>query len=160
MANIFGTNAVTIYVDEEAYDLPMPIRGGRNETFVKETKTWIDITNEIQERIKGYRLEAKYEYDFIENDDLENLITIYNAVSKSSNIKLKFQTLPRHYPVIIEEFDRGLGSGYTFKDSAMIHFVGKTLVKNFPNPDLVYTILPMRGKGAVVNTLTKQWINK
>lgn len=159
MSNLFGVNPPIIYVDDTPYQLPSPVRGGRDEDFPKEIKSWIDLDDEIHERIKGYRLETSYEYEFIENDDLEDLITIYNAISTSSNIKLKFQTLPRHYPIIVKKFKIDKGSGYSFtKDSAKISFIGKTLIDAYPNPDNVYTLLILRGKGSVIKTLTEQGV--
>lgn len=158
MSNLFGATAPIIYIGETQYQLPMPSRGGRDDHFPKEGKRWTDPEGEKHERIKGYRLKAEYEYEFIDNDDLENLITIFNAISDSSNIKLKFSTLPRKYAVIVDDFEKPLSDGYVKDDAAKISFIGKKLLKEYPNPDNVYSILLLRGKGLVVNTLADQGI--
>ena len=136
MANIFGVIPPKIIINGIEYQLPKTSRGGREETFVKIVTSWIDLNDEIQERVKGFRLQASYKYDFLTNDDFETLLIIFNEINKTSNIQLKFQTIPRGYPVIVEkEINHGLAGGFNAYDSAEISFRGKTIVSEFPNPD-------------------------
>ena len=95
MSNIFGTQTPTIIIDGIEYQLPKTSRGGREETFIKETASWTDLNGEIHERVKGFRLKASYKYEYINNDNFETLLTIFNKIDESSNIQLKFQTIPR-----------------------------------------------------------------
>ncbi len=159
MANIFGTLAPKIIINGIEYQLPKTSRGGRMETFIKEVASWTDITvrREIHKREKGFRLQASYKYELLENDDFETLLTIFNKTNETDNIQLKFQTIPRGYPVYVDtDIQHNLADGFNAFDSAEISFTGKTLVPEFPNPDNIYTISLLRGKGIIIRTLNEQ----
>lgn len=147
-----------IYVGTVEYTLPVPDRGNRLETFDKEVKTWTDLDMRLHERIKGYRLRAEYEWERLTLDELNTLLDIYNAANEATDIRIKFASFPRKYSVKIVGFEKGLTSGYGFIDAASMEFSGVDLLDAFPNPDSVYTMVPLLGRGLIVNSGNEQGI--
>jgi hypothetical protein len=121
--NILGRSMPTVYIGGIAYILPTVEKGNRLETFDKEVKSWTDLDRRIHERIKGYRLRAEYEWDYLLPDEMNDLLNIYNEAQQNFDIKIKFSSFPRRYDVRIESFEHGLANGLAFKDSATIEFV-------------------------------------
>ncbi|MCD4692650.1 MAG: hypothetical protein K8R79_07040 [Calditrichales bacterium] len=146
MANIFGVTPPKIIMNEIEYQLTKTTKG-REETFVKEITIWQDLNRIIHERIKGYRLKASYSWGHIKNDDLENLLELYNT---DKPLRMVFSVFTKQYKVRITSFKHGLDNGLSFADSAEIEFEGTELVKAFPNPDLMFTMSPMFFRGLVI----------
>lgn len=156
--NILGRAMPTIYVDGVDYLLPTVEKGNRAENFVKVSKTWVDIDNIIQERVKGYRLVASYTWEILSNSDAEDLITIYNATKDSRDIRIKFSTFPRHYRIRIPDdgFNHSLAEGYSFRSSVSMDIEGVGLVRSFPTADQFITITPQLFQGSIIRTIVEQ----
>ena len=149
MANIFGTTPPKIYLgtvkavsienqtayEYTEYSLEKPTTGGRYEDFQKESSFYFDLNDMMQEKIKGFRVIAKYNWKYITNDFLENLLEIANW---RGPVFIKFQTIPRKYEVKVVSFKRENEGGYSKNDAASIEFQGVKLIKAYPNPDLFY----------------------
>lgn len=148
--NIFGRNMPKIYIDGTEYQLPQASRNGREENFAKVAVNWTDLNRYTHERIKGYRLRCRYSFEYLINDDFETLLTIYNAASATTSVSLKFDVIPRQYPVRVVNFEHSLAGGLASRDAASIEFEGKNIVKNFPNPDNIYTLLPTSLIGKII----------
>ncbi len=141
MANLFGTTQPTIYTDGEAssFVLPAMDAGGKNIIFEKDAKTWLDFDGVIQERVRGYRLKASFIWNEISATNLDNLINIMNIPGQKF---IKFSTLPRKYPFVVDGFESGLESGkYDVGDSASLSIIGTHLVQRLPSLDEFYAIV-------------------
>lgn len=154
--NILGLPMPVIYIGGSAYSLPLTDRGNRIESFDKEVKTWTDLDQRLHERIKGYRLRAEYSWDWLEPQEMNDLLDMYNEAENTADLKIKFQNFPRRYSVKISEFEHELASGLGFKDSAAMSFIGVNLLDAFPNPDLYFSMVPLLGRGTIVRTLNEQ----
>ena len=153
MANIFGTERVKIIIDNNEFTFPKTSRGGREEDFIADKKIWIDLNKKLQERIKGYRLKAIYRYEILDSGEFEDLVNAYNS---SKILFLKFDTVPRYFPVIITNFRHGLAGGLNTNDECEIEFTGTQLTKRYPNPDEFYASFYMLGTGLITRTLLEQ----
>ena len=151
--NILGMTMPTVYVDGVDYLLPTTDRGNRKETFEKESKEWMDLDRILHERIKGYRLSAKYEWDFLLNTEINDLLNIYNAAKTTNNLKIKFSSFPRRYTFRIVGFTHQIAAGLGFKSSAKLEIEGINLLNAFPNPDQFITMPPLLGRGIIVRSL-------
>ena len=141
MANLFGTTQPTIYAEGESTSFVLPVMdaGGKNIKFEKVVKTWIDFDDVIQERVKGYRLKASFIWNEISATNLDNLINIMNIPGQKF---IKFSSLPRKYPFVVEALETGLESGkYDVGDSASLSIIGTHLVQRLPSLDEFYAIV-------------------
>lgn len=141
MANLFGDTMPIIYAKGEtmSYTLAAMDAGNKIIYFRKEPKTWTDFNNVIQERIKGHRLVCEFYWGYISPTNLDNLINIMNVPGQKF---IKFPTLPRKYPFIVEEFEPGLNEGrYDSGDSLRMTLLGTHLVARLPSIDEAYTIV-------------------
>ncbi len=138
MANIFGTTPATIYLSNgSSFQLPKAGAGGREEDFIKEEKTWLDLNKDLQHRILGYRLECSYKWGYISSADYDNLVT---ADNHTGLIQIKFSTLPHRYAVRIVNLKHGLAGGFNSADAAEMILRGIRQIKSKPTPDLVYSV--------------------
>jgi len=154
--NILGITMPTVYIDGVDYQLPIASQGGRQETFEKDIKEWIDLDNVIHERIRGYRLKAEWEWEQLTAVEINDLIEIYNAAKRTTDVRLKFSTFPRRYLIRITDFEHELSDGRGFRSAASMEVEGTRLLDAFPNPDLFYTMPPNLGYGCIVRTLIEQ----
>ena len=153
MANVFGEAMPTIYTsDGQSLSLPLAMRFGRIEHFVKEIKTWRDLNNRIQQRVKGFRLNCFYYWEKISDENFSNLT---NIVNNAGILYLKFSTIPRRFAVRVSEYEHDLEAGYHFYDKASISFEGLDLIKDYPHPDLYYTMWPLLGRGMLVRDVNE-----
>ena len=151
--NILGMTMPTVYVDGVDYLLPITDRGNRKESFEKESKTWMDLDRILHERIKGYRLQATYEWDFLSNIEINDVLNIYNAAKTTNDLKIKFSSFPRKYTFRIVGFTHKMSTGLGYKSSAKMSIEGINLLNAFPNPDQFITMPPLLGRGLVVRSL-------
>ncbi len=141
MPNLFGTTQPTIYAEGESTSFVLPVMdaGGKTIFFEKESKSWLDFDGVIQERVKGYRLKASFIWNEISATNLDNLINIMNIPGQKF---IKFSTLPRKYPFVVDTFETGLESGkYDVGDSATLAIIGSHLVQRVPSLDEFYAIV-------------------
>jgi len=148
VANLFGDSMPTLYANGETTSFALPVADGegKNIFFRKVTKTWTDFFGTIQERTKGYRLEASFKWSEITATNLDNLIQFLNIPGQKF---IKFSTLPRKYPFIVTEFEPGLQYGRDDGDSAILSILGTHLVNRLPSIDEFYAIVRL---GKILNT--------
>lgn len=139
MSQLFGNEAVKMYLGATEYTLRLADRGNRFEDFEKEIKSWYDLDRVRQQRTKGYRLKARYKYRLLTTSQVQTLI---DADNWEGDIFLKFSTLPVKFQVHIISFRRGLSDGLNDYDEVEIEFIGIKLVRKYPNPDLYYFMPP------------------
>lgn len=142
MANLYGDEMPTLYANGEttSFQLPVTDNDAKNIFFKKITKTWIDFYQVLQERVKGYRLEANFTWSEIDADDLDNLIQFLNIPGQKF---IHFSTFPasRKYPFVINEFEPGLQYGYDDGDSARLSIIGTHLIARLPSLDEFYAVV-------------------
>lgn len=139
MANVFGTTTPTIYVGSTAKTLPAIARGGRTENFIKDPKTWIDLNGVIHERIKGYRLHARYVFGNLTSSTIDTILEIFNA---KEQVYLQFSNLThKKFPVIVQpDIQHDLWNGISEKDQVVLEFVGTKLENNFYYSDIAFAM--------------------
>ena len=154
MANVFGTTMPTIYLsDSSSVSLPKAFRFGRTEHFIKETKSWRDLNKRIQTRIKGFRLQCSYNWEKLTDIQYDELNNIINDVGV---IFLKFATIPRRFAVRVVDHSHDLEAGFINYDKGSIEFEGLDLIKDYPHPDLYYSMVPLLGRGMLIIDLNEQ----
>lgn len=158
LQNILGLEMPTLFVDGVDYQLPRTDVGNRQETFEKEAKVYLDLNNEIHERVRGFRLQASWEWDYLTAIEFNDLMNIFNAAKTTNDLKIKFATFPRRYAFHITNFEHDLADGRAFKSSASMEVEGLKLLNAFPDPDQFFTFPPMLGRGVLVRTLAEQGI--
>jgi len=156
-SNIFGTSMPTVYVDGVGYKLPIADENGRKENFEQEYKEWVDLYGTLHRKTLGYRLKAEYKFKALTSDEFQDFLNIYNSVD-TIDLRIKFSTIPRMYRISVDKFDHSLGVGQVYHDSLTISFNGIDRLKEFPNPDLFYTIPPILGRGVIVRTFEERGI--
>jgi hypothetical protein len=153
MSNVFGETMPIIYTsDNTPYSLPMAFRFGRVEHFVKEIKSWRDLNNRIQQRVKGFRLNCSYNWEKLTDAQFDDLTSIVN---NAGILYLKFSTIPRRFAVRVSGYEHDLENGFYFYDKASISFEGLDLIKNYPHPDLYYVMWPLLGRGVLVRDVNE-----
>jgi len=134
--SLFGSSMPTLIADGTEITLPLTVKDGRAEDFEKIADVYENLSGELIEDVRGFRLVARYKWDYIESTPLNNLVAIH---TEPKDLKLRFSGYPKGFRVRITEFKKGLRDGLNDDDALEIAFEGTELLNRYPNLDLMFT---------------------
>lgn len=148
MSRILGADLPTVYYDNQEVTLPKTSSNGRDEQFIEENiVSYINVLKELVRRSDGFRLNCRYIWEYISPANLQIML----AISRATDVKIKFSTIPFAYPVWMVIEERGNAAGRLWGDRLVVSFRGKKLSPGYPDPDAMSSISPYRGFGPIVN---------
>ena len=137
MSNAFGVTPPTIFYGLKSWPIPKTPRGKRDEDFVRITKNWTSPSLTFQERIKGYRFQASYEWNRLDQSDFDAIAEIYNYTGA---VFVQLSVFPFRYQVHVKK-EKKLADGLSFADGAKLELVGTRVMKSYPRFDQIYTFI-------------------
>jgi len=75
-----GTGVPVISYNNTAYELPKPIKGGRIERYIPETKSYKNTDGNIVTGENKWRFSGEYHFEQVDSDVIDTIINIYNEM--------------------------------------------------------------------------------
>jgi len=136
--NQFGETIVIAYgATPTLFTMPSAAKGGRDESFVEVSKSWVNVDNDLKKAVKGYRLLAKYQIPTLTTSERDSFIAIIND---TVGLALRFTDTfysggsPTAFDAVVKDYHWDKRGGLIGYDAITITFEGVDLLSSLPTP--------------------------